>query len=168
MRQSVLSVLAVAALATSVIAFDGAAARDHGGGGGPGAGAGSAAPSGGQAAPSGGQGSAGQGMSGSSGGRGASFGRASGPSGAAPSVQSNGTVQSNRSAGSPGGDRRVSGGNFDRGNFHHHRHHRNFAFGFYDGGYYNDYAYDYEADCYRLRHVHTRAGWRWRRIYVCD
>ena len=27
--------------------------------------------------------------------------------------------------------------------------------GFYDGGYYNDYAYDYEAECYRLRHVRT-------------
>jgi hypothetical protein len=38
-------------------------------------------------------------------------------------------------------------------------------FGAYDG-YYNDYAYGYD-DCYQLRRVHTRYGWRLRRIDVC-
>ncbi len=33
--------------------------------------------------------------------------------------------------------------------------------------YYNDYAYDYGDDCYQLRHVRTRYGWRLRRIDVC-
>lgn len=66
----------------------------------------------------------------------------------------------------------ISSGHF-RGNFvhrrHHFRHFAPFAIGFgvpylYDDYYYSNYPYD---DCYRLRRVHTRYGWRWRQIYVC-
>jgi hypothetical protein len=98
---------------------------------------------------------------------------------ASPSFQSNRSVGSaSASASAFSGNRSFSGGNFNRhhGDFRHHHHHRgNFAFaavpfGFYDDGYYNDYAYDYDDydGCYQLRRVHTRYGWRLRRIDVCN
>ncbi len=80
---------------------------------------------------------------------------------ASPSFQNNSQWNGRNSSG-----RQWSGGNYDRHGSHHRHRHGNVAFGFYDGGYYNDYAYD--ADCYRLHRVHTRSGWHWRRIYVCD
>jgi hypothetical protein len=54
---------------------------------------------------------------------------------------------------------------------HHHDHDGRFrgpgfAFGFYPG--YDYYAYDDDAGCYQLRHVPTRYGWRWLRVWVCD
>jgi hypothetical protein len=154
MRKSVLGILGVAALAASSFSIDNAVARDHGGG---------HASMGGAAAVGGSRGAA-PSFSHSGGAR--SFGgrMSSGRVGGS-------TFQSNRTVSSFGGGRSFSGGrrNFD-GRHHHHRG-RNFAFGvvpfgFYDG-YYNDYAYDYGDDCYRLRRVHTRYGWRWRRIDVC-
>lgn len=161
MRKSVLSILAVAALATSAVTLDTAAARGHGGGGGGGGGGGSS-----HGAAMGASPSFSHGSSGSTGGRVQSFGRASGQMAVSPSFQSNRSVRSFDQG------RQFTGRNFDRNNFRHHHRGRNFAFaavpfGFYDG-YYNDYAYDYDYDCYRTRRVHTPWGWRWRRVYVCD
>jgi hypothetical protein len=59
----------------------------------------------------------------------------------------------------------------------HFRHGRRFAFGigapyyYYDDygyGYYDDaYPYD-DSSCYEVRRVHTRNGWRYRQVYVCN
>jgi hypothetical protein len=62
-----------------------------------------------------------------------------------------------------GGARFVGGPRF--GTFRHgFRHHRFFRRGLAIG-FYPYYAYDY--GCYRLRHVLTPWGWRWRRVNVC-
>jgi hypothetical protein len=45
---------------------------------------------------------------------------------------------------------------------------RHFAFGFGFPDYYNYYDDDDYLACYRWTEVHTRYGWRWRRIWVCD
>jgi hypothetical protein len=50
----------------------------------------------------------------------------------------------------------------------HHHHGRNFAFGVVPFGVYNDYAYDYDYDCYQVRRVWTSYGWHLRRIDVCN
>jgi hypothetical protein len=56
---------------------------------------------------------------------------------------------------------------FHHGHFFHHRHHfRRFAIGFIGPYSYYDYPYYYD-DCYQLRHVPTRYGWRWVRVNVC-
>lgn len=153
MRKSVIGILGVAALAASSFAIDNAVARDLGGGR-----ATAGAPSVGSS-----HGTASSSFSHSSGVR--SFGgRTSGRFSGSP------TFQSNRNTSSFSSGRRFSSGgrDFDHDGRHHH-HRRGFAFGvvpFY-GDYYNDYAYDYNDDCYQLRRVHTRYGWRWRRIDVC-
>jgi hypothetical protein len=41
-----------------------------------------------------------------------------------------------------------------------------FAFGSYPG--YDYYAYDYDDSCYQWQQVHTRYGWRWARLWVCE
>jgi hypothetical protein len=173
MRKSVIGILGVAALAASSFAIDTAVAREHGGGG-----RGGGSP-GGSAAFSHGSGG---------GGRAQSFGgRVSGPVAGSATFQGNRTArsfartsgavsspsfQSNRSVSSFGGGRQFSDRRFDRDDFRHHHHRRNFAFaafpfGFNDG-YYNDYAYDYDYDdCYQVRRIRTPYGWRWRRIDVC-
>jgi len=57
---------------------------------------------------------------------------------------------------------------FHHGHFFHHRHHfRRFAIGFSGPDSYYDYPYYYD-DCYQLRQVPTRYGWRWVRVNVCD
>jgi hypothetical protein len=38
--------------------------------------------------------------------------------------------------------------------------------GYYGAGYYG-YGYPYYGGCYRRVQVHTRYGWRWRRVWVC-
>jgi hypothetical protein len=46
---------------------------------------------------------------------------------------------------------------------------RHFALGFGFPDYYNNYYDDDDyLACYRWTEVHTRYGWRWRRIWVCD
>jgi hypothetical protein len=49
----------------------------------------------------------------------------------------------------------------------------NFAFGFYPGydSGYNDYSYSdygYDPGCYQMRRLHTRSGWRWQQVWVCN
>lgn len=63
-----------------------------------------------------------------------------------------------------GGGLRVAGMHHV-GHFHH-RHFRSFGFvGPY--GYWDDPYYYGDDDCYQLRHVPTRHGWRWRRVNIC-
>lgn len=60
-------------------------------------------------------------------------------------------------------------GGFHNGFHHHFRRFSPFFVGFGVPYYYDDYynaGYSYD-DCYRLRHVHTRYGWRWRSINIC-
>ncbi|HEY4204774.1 MAG TPA: hypothetical protein VGM35_07130 [Xanthobacteraceae bacterium] len=63
----------------------------------------------------------------------------------------------------------MHGGGF-HGGFHRHFHRFSpFFVGLGVPYYYVDYynaGYSYD-DCYRLRHVHTRYGWRWRSINIC-
>jgi hypothetical protein len=169
MRKSVIAILGVAALTASSFATDNVVAKDHNGG---------RAAGGGTAAFGGSRGAAPSfGHSGrASRGAGASFsqsagvrslgGRMSGRVGGSP------TFQSNRNISSFGAGRTFSGGgrDFDRDRRHHHRG-RDFAFGVVPFGvydnYYDDNAYDYSDDCYQVRRVRTRYGWRWRRIDVC-
>lgn len=150
MHKSVMSILAIAALAASGLTLDTAAARGHGGGGWGGGGGSIHGPSGSASFNHG---------SSFSGGSVQSFGRMSGPSVSARSL-------SNNQMGS------FNGHQFSRHDFDHrfrrHHHGRNFAFAAFPFGFYNDYAYDYDYDCYRLRRVHTHWGWRLRRVYVCD
>lgn len=73
---------------------------------------------------------------------------------------------------SPRGDSRMGRMDQDRGHERGRDHDRGFrgpgfAFGYYpDYGYDDDYSYD--AGCYQPRQVHTRHGWRWRRVWVCN
>ncbi len=64
----------------------------------------------------------------------------------------------------PGGGPRIAG-------LHHvgHLHRRHFrGFGFVGPyGYWDDPYYYGDDDCYQLRHVLTRHGWRWRRVDIC-
>jgi hypothetical protein len=73
-----------------------------------------------------------------------------------------------------GGQRFVQGnaGNWQGGNWpHHRRHFRGPVFGFAGPAYY-DYATPYYSDdddgCYQLRAVETAYGIQYRRIWVCD
>jgi hypothetical protein len=62
-------------------------------------------------------------------------------------------------------------GGMDRGRDHDHDGRfrgPNFAFGFYPGYDYNSYDYDYDPGCYQPRQVHTRYGWRWLQVWVCN
>lgn len=66
---------------------------------------------------------------------------------------------------------RMDMGRMDHDRGHDHDHDGQFrgpgfAFGFYPG--YDYDAYDYDNSCYRMRQVHTRYGWRWLRVWVCD
>jgi hypothetical protein len=69
------------------------------------------------------------------------------------------------------GGRSHFSGRFDHGRRFSRRHFRGpaFAFGFGFGpDYYYDYpTYAYYDDCWRLRRVHTRYGWRRVRVNVC-
>jgi hypothetical protein len=172
MRKSVIGLIAIAAFVFSPLALAVAAAQHgggHGGGGGGGGGGGAAMGGGGH----GGAGSAGPSMGAGP----AMHGSVSGPSSPSSGHRSFGGntfapfgQPTNRSSGTYSRGQKYSGNWKHDGDHrgHHHRHHRNgFAFfgGVYDGGYYPDYSY---YDCYDWRRVHTRHGWRWRRVYVCD
>ena len=58
----------------------------------------------------------------------------------------------------------------------HFRHGRRFAFAVGVPYYYDDYGYGYyddayrydDSSCYEVRRVHTRNGWRYRQVYVCN
>jgi hypothetical protein len=58
----------------------------------------------------------------------------------------------------------------------HFRHGRRFAFAIGAPYYYDDYGYGYyddaypydDSSCYETRRVHTRNGWRYRQVYVCN
>jgi len=58
----------------------------------------------------------------------------------------------------------------------HFRHGRRFAFAIGVPYYYDDYGYGYyddaypydDSNCYEVRRVHTRNGWRYRQVYVCN
>ena len=121
---------------------------------------------------------------GGGGGGGASFSHSSGGGGglsgsamshAAPSGGVSGNFSARSNAGTFSGNNmsgpaHMGGMDHDRGHGHDHdgRFRGNFAFGFYPGYDYNAYDYDYDPGCYQLRQVHTRYGWRWRQIWVCD
>jgi hypothetical protein len=160
MQKSVIAILGLAALAALSVSPDNAIARDRGGG----APAFTASRGAAASFSRGGRASRGAASSFSRSGAVRSFGgRLSGRVSGSP------TFQSNRSISSFGTGRTFSGGrrDFGRDRDRHHRG-RDFVFGgvVYDD-YYNDNAYDYNDDCYQVRRVRTRYGWRWRRIDVC-
>ncbi len=194
MRKSFIGLIAIAVLGFSSIALDIAVAQKGGGGGGHGGGGGG----GGSAAMGGGGsggaaiGGGGHGGAGVAGGGAAMGSRSAGPSmGARPAMHGGLNAPSgysgsrsvggrafaptghptNRYSGTYSGGQRYTGDWKHQGDHHHGHHHRHhghgFAFfgGFYDDGYYPDYYYD---DCYQWHRIHTRHGWRWRRVYVCN
>jgi hypothetical protein len=106
-----------------------------------------------------------------------SRGGPSGPSGGAPALRGNPGAFNGGNAGPfTGGrgdtrmgrmDRDHDRGDHDRDRFRG----RGFAFGFYPGyDYYNYdyYNYGYDDSCYQWEQVHTRRGWHWARVWVCD
>jgi hypothetical protein len=59
----------------------------------------------------------------------------------------------------------------DRGDHDGRSRGSNFAFGFYPSYGYSDYSYNdygYDPGCYQMRQVHTRHGWHWRQVWVCN
>jgi hypothetical protein len=120
------------------------------------------------------------------GGGGAAFSRGGGGgSGGAPGGFSvshaapSGSTGGNFGAATVGGNSNMTGtmagrGDARMGRMDHDRGHDgrfrgpNFAFGVYPGYDYNSYDYDYDPGCYQPRQVHTRYGWRWRQVWVCN
>jgi hypothetical protein len=104
-------------------------------------------------------------------------GRGSAAPSMTPGPQMSGSVGSysggqRHTGGSWSGGRKFSGGSRKGGGHHHHghgHHKKGFAVVGVPFGFYDDYAY-YPNDygCYQVRRVHTRHGWQWRRVYVCD
>jgi hypothetical protein len=151
MRKSVIGLIAIAAFAASSVMIDVAAAQKGGGGGG---------------------GRGGGTVMGGGGGKGGG----AAPS-IAPSPQMSGSVSSysggqRYTGGSWSGGQKFSGGSWKGGGHHHHghgHHKKGFAVVGVPFGFYGDYAY-YPNDygCYQVRRVHTRHGWQWRQVYVCD
>jgi hypothetical protein len=156
-----------AALLIGLATVTSAMAQRHEGGGGGGGGAISR----GGGGPVGGAGP-------SSGGGGAMLrGGPSGPSGPAFSTRGGnpGTFNSGNAGAFNGGNARM--GRMDRDHDHDrgrdHDRDRDgrffgpgFAFGYNPG--YDYYANDYDDSCYQWQQVHTRYGWRWARLWVCE
>jgi len=174
MKRSLLTIASTLALAAAMLPTSaGAQFKGAGGGGGGKVGA----------APSGGGGGARISAGPSSGG--AAFARSAPSVGtiAVPSgVGGNFAMKSGGGAPSaafvqPGGGQRfVQGniGNWQGGNWPHHRRHFHGAvFGFVGPGYYDyatpyGYSDDYDDGCYQLRAVETPYGIQYRRIWVCN
>ena len=143
------------------------AMAEKGGGGGRGGGGGG----GGGASIShsgGGGGGGGAGISHSAGGGGSG---GSVMSHAAPSGGVGGNFSARGNAGTFSGNNSMRMGGMDhgRGRDHDGRFRGpNFALGFYPGYDYNSYDYEYDPDCYQVRKVHTRYGWRLQQVWVCN
>jgi len=56
------------------------------------------------------------------------------------------------------------GERFAHDNFHHDHDHRFRVV----GPFFDDYGYyDYGSNCWQSERIHTRAGWRWHRVWAC-